>query len=182
MYARRGLQHMGMQIPLLVQLYISSSWVRCVMASQAITYKAGDAVAFMPLIVGLKFDGSNDLGLIEPLLRYKPPRANVLNQSWHLHHTDTLALARKAMTLAHTGPQFAQQKATDYQYKDATGERHKDAKHPSNGYVAVLGKVREIEALITKKLSEPGQIGLSEQILRELTKIQEGGSNGEGIK
>lgn len=33
-----------------------------------------------------------------------------------------------------------------------------------------------------KKLSEPGQIGLSEQILKELTKIQEGGSNGDNIK
>jgi hypothetical protein len=156
MYARPGLQHMGMQIPLLVQLYISSGWVRCVMASQVITYKAGDAVAFMPLLVGLKLDGNNDLGLIEPLFRYNPPRASVINQSWKLHHADTLAMVRKAMQLAHTTPLFAQREVNKHLYRDdTTGKRHTDEARISNSYVAVLGKVREIEALIAKKIQVP---------------------------
>ena len=121
------------------------------MASQ-VTYKAGDAVAIMPLLVGLKLDGNNALGLTEPLFRYKPPRADISQQSWKLQQSNanTLALARKAMKIAVTGVRYAQTKINTYGYKGADGARGNTT--ISNSYVAVLGKIQEIEDLIKAKL------------------------------
>ncbi len=128
--------------------------MRCVMASQAITYKAGDAVAFMPLLVGLKLDGNNDLGLTEPLFRYKPPNADIFQQSWKVQQSNaiTLAWARKAMKIAGASAVHAQTKENTHEYKGIDGIRVKDS--ISNSYVAVLGKIQEIENRIKAKLED----------------------------
>ena len=132
------------------------------------TYKAGDAVAFWPLLGGFKPAGSSDLGLIEPLCGYRPPQADVLRQSWKLHNTEVLDVAMAAMAVCATNPLFAQRKVNTKTYKKA-GARSATPTDLSNSYAAVLGRVGDIEGMIATAISTENktQIASNAKDLRE---------------
>jgi len=118
------------------------------LGSGKIKYSAKDAAALMPLLVGFKPAGrNNDLGIIEPLCTYRPPKADVLRQSWKIHNTETLDAVAAAMKKCGTSCLFA----LNFNNPDFTKAKRDVNK---NNYLAVLGRVAVIESKIKEILED----------------------------
>ena len=116
-------------------------------------YKASDAVALMPLLVGFKPAGrNNDLGITDPLCTYRPPSADVLRQSWKLHNTETLDAVAAAMDTCGTNCLFALNCSSTGRKYTKSGANTKS--EISNHYIAVLGRIDKIEKHITDVLKK----------------------------
>ena len=109
------------------------------LGSGKIKYSAKDAAALMPLLVGFKPAGrNNDLGIIEPLCTYRPPKADVLRQSWKIHNTETLDAVAAAMKKCGTSCTFALNFQNEAPISSVNSNKR-------NNYLAVLGRFANIE-------------------------------------
>ena len=125
-----------------------------------IKYDAKDAAALMPLLVGFKPPGrNNDLGIIEPLCTYRPPKADVLRQSWKIHNTEALDAVTAAMKKCGTNCLFALNFDNKTFLQPPVTVKNSGSDQPAaetkykNNYISVLGRIKRIEECIKTLLN-----------------------------
>jgi hypothetical protein len=120
------------------------------MASEKIKYKAEDAVAFIPLIVGLRQAGSFDQGLLQPLCTYKPPNADVSQQCWRLRNAEMYSVVYAAMKKCNAGVQYSLNNPDLVEKSSVTAGGTKDQNR--NYFFVAWDRISSIEASIKVEL------------------------------
>ena len=120
---------------------------------EKVDYKIDDAVAYMPLIVGLHRVGSYDLGLFEPLCRYRPPKADIMRQSWGLRNSKTYGVVRAAVRKCNSGALFALSADAKDKKFPARGNSIAEVTTKDNHFHSVIQRAKYIESMIMAELS-----------------------------